>query len=281
MKADTYKLARDIVQNPWFVSNPENMMAIARKFLDKAPLEMEANIAELSEVADESPSASGKKTKKKCMIVPIHGTMTKYETCESYGTQQLADRISDFADDDSVVGVVLDIDSGGGSGNAVPPLIAAIKNFQSTGKPIYVHCDACGSAAYWVASQCDAIYMDNKMSSVGSIGAYYMFLDDSDRNPSDGSRWISVYARESEDKNLAYRQAVAGNVEPAQDELSALVKMFQDDVRNGRPGIRHTEKGVMSGKMFRTPEAISLGMADAQKSLQETVEAVFAISDLT
>ena len=41
MKADTFQLARDIVQGKWLVSNPEQLLPIARAFLSKTPVEME------------------------------------------------------------------------------------------------------------------------------------------------------------------------------------------------------------------------------------------------
>lgn len=279
-KVNTFELARDIMQNLWFVSEPEKLMRIAREFLSKSPIVMDAVSPEMTEFSDADTSGAKGRKAKKVMIIPLHGTMTKYDTCVSDGTQTLAEYIEGYAEDNDVVGIVLDIDSGGGSGNAVPPLVAAIRKFQAAGKPIYVHCDVCASAAYWVASQCDAIYMDNKASEVGSIGAYYMYLDNSAPNPATGEKWVTVYAQESEDKNYAYRQALAGNVVPAQEELSVHVKMFQDDVVAGRPGIQKDEKGVLSGKMFLTADAIRLGMADAQKSLRETAEAVMAVAGI-
>ncbi|MDD6149354.1 MAG: S49 family peptidase [Bacteroides sp.] len=281
-KVNTFELARDIMRSLWFVSEPEKLMRIARDFLAKSPIMMDAASPEMKEYSCAQMSSSGEKksNRKKIMIVPLHGTMTKYDTCASYGTQTLAEAIEGYADDSSIAGVVLDIDSGGGSGNAVPPLVAAIKKLQAAGKPICVHCDLCGSAAYWVASQCDAIYMDNKTSEVGSIGAYYLFCDDSAQNPTTGEKWISIYAQESEDKNYAYRQALEGNIKPAQEELAVYVKMFQDDVMAGRPGILKDEKGVLTGKMFITSEAIRLGMADGSKSLKETAEIVMALAGL-
>lgn len=282
-KVNTFELARDIMRSLWFVSEPEKLMRVAREFLAKSPIVMDAASPELMEYSGaKMSSASGdkKSNRKRVMIVPIRGTMTKYDTCVSYGTQTLAEIMEGYVDDASVAGVVIDIDSGGGSGNAVPPLVAAIKKLQDAGKPVCVHCDLCGSAAYWVASQCDAIYMDNKTSEVGSIGAYYLFCDDSAQNPTTGEKWISIYAQESEDKNYAYRQALEGNVKPAQEELAVYVKMFQDDVMSGRPGILKDEKGVLTGKMFITSDAIRLGMADACKSLKETAEVVMALAGL-
>ena len=278
MKANTIKLARDIMGNPWFVSEPEKMAALAMRFLERAPLSMEFEAEPLRELLENTAASGGKR--KKCVVIPLHGTMTKYDTCENYGTQYLADKLKAYAKDKSVAGVVLDIDSGGGSSDAVPPLIEGIKAFQASGKPIYVHCDNCGSAAYWVASQCDSIYMDNKMSRVGSIGAYYLMLDDTAANPTTGERWITVYADESPDKNKAYREAIAGNETPAKEELASLVGMFREDVLAGRPSIKSKEKGVLTGAMFHTSDAIALGMADAMRTLDETIEAVFAISSV-
>lgn len=52
MKADTFQLARDIVQGKWLVSNPEQLLPIARAFLSKTPVEMEVKSAVVSTVAD-------------------------------------------------------------------------------------------------------------------------------------------------------------------------------------------------------------------------------------
>lgn len=49
---------------------------------------------------------------------------------------------------------------------------------------------------------------------------------------------------------------------------------------SGRPGILKDEKGVLTGKMFITSDAIRLGMADACKSLKETAEVVMALAGL-
>ena len=198
MKADTFQLARDIVQGKWLVSNPEQLLPIARAFLSKTPVEMEVKSAVVSTVADSGAQAGKAKS---VAIVPLHGTMTKYDTCESYGTTFIANKLREMADDDNVIGLVLDIDSPGGSCSAIPPMLEAISYARSKGKPVYVHADCCASAAYWVASQCDAIYMDNDLSEVGSIGAMAVFVDNSATNPTTGERTLVIYADESSEKN--------------------------------------------------------------------------------
>lgn len=277
MKADTFQLARDIVQGKWLVSNPERLLPIARAFLSKTPIEMEVKAAMVSTVTD---SGQEEAESKRVAIVPLHGTMTKYDTCESYGTSYIAGKIREMADDGNVIGIVLDIDSPGGSSSAIAPMVEAIAYAKSLGKPVYVHADLCASAAYWVASQCDAIYLDNDLSEVGSIGAMAVFVDDTAQNPQTGERTLVIYSDESPDKNRSYRDALEGNFDAVQAELRSLVGKFRSAVTTGRPNINSEAEGVLTGRMFETSEAISLGMADAQKNLAETIEAVFALASV-
>lgn len=277
MKADTFQLARDIVQGKWLVSNPEQLLPIARAFLSKTPVEMEVKSAVVSTVAD---SGAGAGKAKSVAIVPLHGTMTKYDTCESYGTTFIANKLREMADDENVIGIVLDIDSPGGSCSAIPPMLEAISYAKAHRKPVYVHADCCASAAYWVASQCDAIYMDNDLSEVGSIGAMAVFIDSTAANPTTGEKTIVIYAEESPDKNFAYREALSGRYEAAKAELKPLVDQFRDAVVAGRPTIHKDQDGVLSGKMFLTADALRLNMADARKTLHETIDAVFALASI-
>ena len=277
MKADTFQLARDIVQGKWLVSNPDRLLPIARSFLNKTPVEMEVKAASVTTVSD---SGALPEKAKRVAIIPLHGTMTKYDTCESYGTTFIAKRLREMADDENVIGIILDIDSPGGSSSAIPPMIEAISHAKAAGKPVYAHVDFCASAAYWVASQCDAIYMDNDLSEVGSIGAMAVLIDSTAANPTTGEKTIVIYAEESPDKNFAYREALSGRYEAAKAELKPLVDQFRDAVVAGRPTIHKDQDGVLSGKMFGTAEALRLNMADAKKTLSETIEAVFALASI-
>ena len=283
-KVDTFKIARDIISGKWLISDSDKALPIALDFLSRLPVQMDAEPAELSAILNDGSvvSLSSEKQsgeRKKVVIVPLHGTMTKYETCTSYGTMEIADKINGYAADNSILGIVLDVDSGGGAANSIAPLVEAIKKFKASGKPIIAHCDTCGSAAFWVASQCDAIYMDNSLSEIGSVGALVSIVDSTAANPTTGAKIISIYARESKDKNLAYREALEGKYSLMQDELSPLVQEFQSAVIAGRPNLKKDEDGVLSGRMFLSGKAIELGMADAVRTLSETVDAVFALSE--
>ncbi|MDD7454963.1 MAG: S49 family peptidase [Bacteroidales bacterium] len=286
MKIQTLRLVREILSGKWLVAYPDRLLGVALDYLAKLPVELDSATAGIRSYASSEAAGTGRiregenrADESKVVIVPLHGVMTKYATCENDGTESIAAEMMRLTGDASVRGFVLDIDSGGGAVNSVSPMLQAIRYARGFGKPVYAHVDACGSAAYWVASQCDAIYMDNPLSEVGSIGAMMCIIDDTAQDPQTGERKIVIYAKESKDKNLSYREALEGRYKLAENELSPLVKRFQDAVKSGRPNLKFNEEGVLTGAMFMTDRAIRLGLADAQHTLEETAEAVYAISE--
>lgn len=278
-RTNNTQLAFDLLRGHWLLHNAEALLPFAKPFLDREDFSR----AELQEYRplfytpdgsfddlDQAPES----TDKKVVVIPMHGALTKYWSCSTVGTLDLALDLLDYANDDNVVGFVLDIDSPGGAGNAIAPMLQAIKKIQELGKPIVAHCDFCASAALWIASQCDSIMMDNTFSEIGSLGAYASILDNR-TNLQTGEKIITVYADESEDKNKAVREALEGNYDTLKAELSELVADFRSAVTSGRPNLKTDEEGVMTGAMFRAEKAISIGLADSMMTLQQCIENVF------
>lgn len=273
------QLALDLRRGLWLIDGAEAFLPSVISFLDKNLAtrvdlpEYEATQAFWCDDYGPMPNKSEEEIKKVVMIVPLHGPMTKYDTCTSYGTTTIAEKMLKLLSKDEVVGFVLDIDSGGGCANAVAPLVQAIRKIRDAGKPIIAHVDTCCSAAYWVASQCESIFADNMISTLGSIGAYAQILDES--TDESGRRIVNVYAKESPDKNAPAREALEGKPEKMQKELSKLVAEFHSAVRSGRPNLKADSEGVMTGATFNAAEAINVGLADAMMDLDDCVENIY------
>lgn len=274
------QLALDLRRGFWLIDNPEALMPVVNQFLLRAPVAgavLDPYQCSESTLSGGPDAGTGKTSGKepRVVVVPLVGQMTKYDTCETYGTEDIAAKMLEYAADERTVGIVLDIDSGGGAANAVPPLIAAIARVRAAGKPVIAHCDSCYSAAYWVASQCDAVFLDNEISSgAGSIGAFAQILDDRE-NKQTGFKVITVYAPQSTDKNIAYREALDGKPERMQKELSDLVKVFHSSVRAGRPRLKEDAPGVMTGAKFLAKDAVKVGLADGMATLEECIQNAF------
>ncbi len=275
--------AAEIIRGKWLLADAAAYLPTVFALLSRVPIGASGEAAAPSYMLSDGSASDGggeASVDRKVAVLPLHGTMTKYKTCGSDGTAKLAALISECASREDIAAVVLDIDSGGGAGNAVPPLLEAIAAVKKAGKPVLAHCDLCCSAAFWVASQCDLVYLDNDMSEIGSVGAVCTLSIPPETDPQTGVRIIPVYARESGDKNGSYRKAVEGDYGLIQDELSPIVTRFQEAVKSGRPMLKAEEDGVLTGKVFICADALRLGFADAKKTLAETVEAAFALSEM-
>ena len=269
------QLLSDVRRGQWFVHDHESLLPVALSFLhgervgEARPFfEFSASAVNLSDQV--GPGSESKPSK--VAVIPIVGTITKYDSCFTIGAVTYARAIKRAADDPEICAIVLDIDSGGGAANAVSILKEAIGQTQALGKPIIAHVDFCASLAYWTASQCDAIFCDNPLSEVGSIGALYHIVDDTKKLKKEGYTVITVYADESTDKNLGYRQALEGEYALIKKGLSHTVAQFHQDVKAGRPNIKTDAPGVFSGAMFHPDEAQDLGLINGMMTLDECIE---------
>ncbi len=272
-------LVMDILRGRWLISAPEarRLYQVANDFLERKPVSAEVedirpllmDLDGATQVGD-SPSTSDRMV----LVVPVTGTLTKYDNCYGTSTLEVAAILDEYRVRENIVGFVLDFDSPGGTTDSVMPLVAAIRRIQADGKPIIAHCDYAASAAYWVASQCDALFMDNLLSEVGSIGVYAQIVDDRE-NKQTGRRTLEIYAPESSDKNRAYRDALDGKPEAMKAELSEIARVFQEAVKEGRKNLKADAPGVLSGATFSTAKAIDNGMADGMAELEDCVQNVF------
>lgn len=198
-------------------------------------------------------------------IVPVHGTMLKYGTYCAYGTSEIADLIYEAANNPKVSGIMLDMDSGGGSVDAIAPLAEALEYNRSKGKSSVAWCDLCASANYYAAIYCDEIVASNLISSeFGSIGVMMSFPDYAKYYAKEGIEVHTIYSDLSDYKNAPFEAAKRGEYELIKnEELNPLARKFQADVktRRGDKLVLGTE-GILQGRMFYAEEAQKIGLID-------------------
>lgn len=276
-------VALAIYRRPWLVDAAA--LTVGQQILagDKIDLEAkpEAYRVLLYQDNDDGPSTT-KKVNGAVAVFPIAGTLYKNDTWCSYGTETIAQKLREVANDNRISAIVLDIESGGGCVDAVPCMLQAIEEIRVAGKPISVHTDYCCSAAYWIASAVDRIYMDNATASqVGSIGALAQVVEtsvgDLEKN---GYKIHTIYAKESPDKNGAYRALQAGDESLYVTDLSRIVSIFHADIQANRTNLKADAPGVLTGGVFYSDQAIDNGLADGVMTLDEVVAAT-ALSSAT
>lgn len=197
-------------------------------------------------------------------VIPLKGDMMKEGTMCSYGTEEIAAVIREAADAKNIIGIRLDIDSGGGAVDAIPPMLDAIAFSQQKGKPVVAACDLCASAAYYVASHCDSIVAVNDISAeFGSIGVMMQFPDYAKYYEQKGIKIHTIYSDLSDYKNAPFEAARKGDYKSIKEEtLNPLARQFQEAVRQHRKDLKQDVDGILNGRMFYARQALEYGLID-------------------
>lgn len=210
-------------------------------------------------------------------VIPVVGTIMHRasgmdDVSGIASTQALVRRVRQANADPSIKGIVLDIDSPGGTVDGLVEASAALRNGT---KPMAAVANTlAASAAYWLASQADEVIV-SPSSEVGSIGVYSMHTDLSAALEKDGVKVTVARAG----KYKAERTPFAPLSEDAAAEMQAEVADFYDlfvkDVARGRgvPPSR-VRNGYGEGRTVRAEAAVEAGMADRVATLDETVQRV-------
>lgn len=239
---------------------------------------------EIFEIPDFSEAEQGS-----VAIIPLKGAMIKYGDICQYGTTEVAEAILQATANERITGILLDIDSGGGSVDSIKPLTQAIEKARAAGKPVVAAADLCASAAYMVASYCNRIVALNDFSAeFGSIGVMMQFWDIVPFYEKDGYKFHTIYAPESNYKNLPLEKALKGDYKLIQEEeLSPLAVAFQNTVKENRgKKLNLKVEGLLNGRMFyarnqhnKDLSAKAVGLIDAVADMDYAINMVLSIAD--
>lgn len=179
-------------------------------------------------------------------------------------------------DDREVEHIVLSIDSPGGEVSGCSELAQHILAARST-KPVYAYVSGeCCSAAYWLASACEAIYVADT-ALVGNLGVLMTMVDDTRRMKAEGLERITIVSSQTPAKPHDVR------TEPGRERVQALVdslaEVFLGAVATGR-GIERDDvlENYGAGGVFVGAESVAQGLAD-EVSTYEALMASLAGAD--
>ena len=119
------KLALELRRGRWLVHDISTLIPTAISLLQQQDILLQAAEREfdiiLYDVDARAVSANAARSGDPCVaVIPISGTITKYDSCGTIGTATYAQALLAAAADTNVVACVLDIDSGGGNSTAIP-----------------------------------------------------------------------------------------------------------------------------------------------------------------
>ena len=228
-------------------------------------------------LTDEDPAPAVER-EKVVHVLPIRSILTKHDqNCGPVGTRTLANRLLEADGDQSVIGHILLIESGGGQASAVPEMTDTILKCT---KPIVVWIDGmAASAAYYIACYCDQIIASRDMDWVGSIGTMAMYEGRKSKSAEDehGVISVTIYADGSEQKNEEWDKAINEfDFTLAKDRiLNPFNAKFRADVLANRPQVLETQ---LKGKTFMAGEVIG-SLVDSIGEFSTAVDQVLLLAN--
>lgn len=205
--------------------------------------------------------------------VNLTNTLMKQRASMSNNTSTVEARqlLRAAAQDPEVKGVVLFIDSPGGTVAGTADLAAEVNRTKAR-KPVYAYIEDLGaSAAYWVASQATKVFT-NQTGIVGSIGTYMQVID---------------YRRAADQLGMTVHVIRAGNMKGAgtpgteitpeqladfQRLVNALNDQFLSGVAAGRNLPLETVRGLATGQTWVGQEAVTQKLVDRVASAEDVFQ---------
>lgn len=195
-------------------------------------------------------------------IIDINGVIEKHDqNCGPAGMITKSRILERCYNINNIKGIVLNIESGGGSGLGMRLLTETI---SKRNKPIVAFVsDMAASAAYGIASGADIIVANSDYARVGSIGTYMTIVSYAEKFKKEGIDIIEVYASASKDKNKDYYDALKGDTKAIKKVADTYNEMFLSMVETNRKDKLTKDRSVWgTGKMYFAPEALELGLID-------------------
>ncbi|MDG9670891.1 S49 family peptidase [Hahella sp. CR1] len=207
-------------------------------------------------------------------VIPVHGSLVRRTLgleaasgLSSYG--QIAQSLDAAVADPQVAGILLDIDSPGGEAGGVFELAERIRAANAR-KPVWAHAnDSAFSAAYAIAASAGRLSL-SQTAGVGSVGVIALHVDQSAKDARDGLAYTALYAGEHKNDLSPHAPLSPEAASSLQAEVDRLYRIFVSQVAQMRnlseDNVRNTK-----ARLFFGEEAVSLGLADAVSSFDQTL----------
>ncbi|WP_461785229.1 S49 family peptidase [Prosthecobacter sp.] len=206
-------------------------------------------------------------------IIDLHGPLMRQPDLISsllFGAtdmNEVTDAIQEAVRRDDVQSILIDINSPGGTVNGTPELAQAVADAAKLKTTYAFSAGQMCSAAYWIASQCDAIYA-TPSARVGSIGVMLPFIDSTEKFRSEGLK-VEVFA-------AGKFKGMATPGVPLSEEQRALIQSDIEEIAaEFKTAVlargRKIPDSAMEGQSFSARNAQRLNMAGMVKSRDEVL----------
>ena len=204
-------------------------------------------------------------------IIRVHGPLMRDPDLISsllFGAtdmNEVADAIRESMSRDDVRSLLLDIDSPGGTVNGTPELAQLVADAAKLKRTYAFSAGQMCSAAYWIASQCDAVYA-TPSARVGSIGVILPIIDSTEKFRGEGLK-VEVFAAGK------FKGMATPGVPLTEDQRTLIQSDIEEIAAEFKAAVlargRQIPQQAMEGQSFSARNAQRLNLAGMVRDREE------------
>lgn len=271
----------DILNAPWAIT-PDKLLEIQAVY-ERRVLAGDRLSAEEIEAAIGKPVVADRRAGYEVMsngvgVINVSGALAKrlnLFSAISGGTsmQMIGNAFEEAMSDPQVRAIVLSIDSPGGTVAGTQELAGKIMQARGQGKEIVaVASGLMASAAYWIGSAADKIYITDQTTNVGSIGVVATHVDVSKREEQQGVKTTEITAGKYKRIASSYEPLTKEGKSTIQAQVDYLYSVFINDVAAHRGvSVDKVLSDMADARIFIGQQAVDAGLVDGIESFDSVV----------
>lgn len=211
-------------------------------------------------------------------VLPLYGVVTQrgnqvddVSGPGSVSTQRFASILREAIADPAVGGILLDIDSPGGSVYGVAELADEIIAARAQKPVVAIANSLAASAAYWIGASCSEMYV-TPGGEVGSIGVWQAHFDYSEALARDGVKPTLISAGKYKVEGNPYAPLDSDAQSFMQSRVDDYYAAFTKAVAKGRNvPISQVRSGMGEGRVLGADAALAQNMVDGIATFSDVV----------
>lgn len=219
-------------------------------------------------------------SKKQIAVLYASGEIVDGGGLQQIDYKEMVPRIVSLADDDNVKGMVLRVNSPGGSAFGSAQIGEALDYFQSKKKKIAVSMgDYAASGGYWISSGADMIYAD-ALTITGSIGIFGLIPNIDGLTQKLGVTPQTVSTNPGAEFPTLFKPMDERQLGVMQKYVERGYDDFVTRVAKGRKMKKEQVLAIAEGRVWNAMKAVQIGLVDSIGSMKNAIDWVAANSGL-
>jgi protease-4 len=279
-----------IDDGPYFIAETALQAGLIDKLIyeDQVEETVTKNFGKMKEISNPLPSFvkndwSEPATNKIALIYAVGNIhMGKGKSGKSIGSATTANAIRQAREDKSVKGIIIRVDSGGGSALA-SDIIAreiALCNDGKNAKPVVISmAGAAASGGYYISAFADKI-VAQPATITGSIGVIGIIPNFTKMYKKIGMNWSNVKTGEHADFASTHRPFTEKEKQMISSSIEHVYWSFTDVVAQGRQMTREAVHEIAQGRVWTGKQAKDRGLVDELGGMKKAQEMMKEIAGL-